>query len=351
MEIACNIPALRLRALPRFTTDGRAELLVVGRARLVVAEDGSAHWSDPPAWQETDTWAGEPGRSAPLAEHDFAPPKALCDVLVQAGACAPGGRPTPVVDVTLEGGGIDKRVRVHGARRWQAGLFGLRASDAESFVQRTLDWSAAFGGNGYAANPIGTGWCPREQKRAADGLALPATEATTAPVREPWGAYAPQGFGPLARSWAPRAALAGTYDAAWRQTRAPLLPDDFQAVWHQCAPPDQRIALPDGDVAFTCRNMTPAGTWQVVVPAFSVGAVLYQREAEPANVPMLVDTITLDPLGGSVALTWRTCFLLEGDFDAADALAVGPLSSGWHRARLLGKAWRPSAAVPLRSGA
>jgi hypothetical protein len=326
-------------------------LIAIGRARLWVAADGACGWGEPPPFRETDRWSGDPGLSSPLAEHDAAPPKERCDVLLTGAAQAPDGRAVSEIDVALTGAGIDKHLRVTGARTWQVGLFGVRAAVPAAFTQQPLDWSFAFGGAGHAANPAGRGWLPRAQRRAADGLAMPQIERRGEPVREPWSEAAPVGFGPVARSWAPRAALAGTYDAAWRRRRAPLLPDDFQAEWHQCAPEDQRIAIPDGPLTFTCRHLTPGGLWAVEVPAFGVDAWLHGRRAPAAAARMRIDTIELDPQGGAVELTWRARFALPAGMEDARTLAVGPLPHSWHRARALGKAWRPTTAPPVRSGA
>lgn len=41
-----------------------------------------------------------------------------------------------------------------------------------------------------------------------------------------------------------RAALGGTYDAAWQSRRAPLLPEDFDPSYWQSAPVDQRLPRP-----------------------------------------------------------------------------------------------------------
>ena len=51
----------------------------------------------------------------------------------------------------------------------------------------------------------------------------------------------PAGFGPIARHWEPRVRWAGTYDKRWQRTRKPLLPDDFDDRFHQCAPEDQQV--------------------------------------------------------------------------------------------------------------
>lgn len=51
---------------------------------------------------------------------------------------------------------------------------------------------------------------------------------------------------------------AGTYDEAWRANRHPLLPEDFDSRFWQCAPEDQ-IARPflRGDEAYTLTHLHP----------------------------------------------------------------------------------------------
>jgi len=53
-------------------------------------------------------------------------------------------------------------------------------------------------------------------------------------ARSPWP------FGAVARSHRLRLRYAGTYDAAWQQDRMPLLPTDFDPLFHQAAPLAQR---------------------------------------------------------------------------------------------------------------
>src|SRR5262249_32277695 len=56
----------------------------------------------------SDVFFGEPGTSAPKYEIDFAPRKLRCDILVNAQAYAPGGRPTERVSVGVTVGGWSK---------------------------------------------------------------------------------------------------------------------------------------------------------------------------------------------------------------------------------------------------
>ena len=51
-------------------------------------------------------------------------------------------------------------------------------------------------------------------------------------------ARTPACLAPIAPSWLPRRAFAGTYDERWQRARAPYLPDDFDPRFFQCAAPE-----------------------------------------------------------------------------------------------------------------
>ena len=77
----------------------------------------------------------------------------------------------------------------------------------------------------------------RRHRDQVDGLALPNLEEPSALIKRPEDQPAPQGFGYVGRHWTPRAALAGTYDAAWESERSPFLPDDFDERFFNGASP------------------------------------------------------------------------------------------------------------------
>lgn len=59
----------------------------------------------------------------------------------------------------------------------------------------------------------------------------------------------PAFFGAIAPTSPVRAQYGGTYDAAWLANRAPLLPADFDPLFWQAAPEDQRLQRPLADDA------------------------------------------------------------------------------------------------------
>ena len=78
---------------------------------------------------------------------DFHLWKGATDVVVEGSVFAPGGRPTPWMDVGLEVGGVRKLVRVFGDREvsW-VGEGRVRFSPPEPFQEIPLSWSRAYGG-------------------------------------------------------------------------------------------------------------------------------------------------------------------------------------------------------------
>jgi hypothetical protein len=88
----------------------------------------------------------------------------------------------------------------------------------------------------YLPNHAGLGCYETTAAKALTDKPLPNTEETGHPIRKPNGSYKPMAFGPLGRSWRPRVQWAGTYDQKWLDTKHPLLPDDFDERYFQCAP-------------------------------------------------------------------------------------------------------------------
>ena len=83
----------------------------------------------------SDEFYGEPGRSAPRYEIDFAPRKQRCDVLLNGHAYAPGGRPIERLTVGLGIGDWSKSFSVVGDRAWFLSG-GARATSPTVFTDR-----------------------------------------------------------------------------------------------------------------------------------------------------------------------------------------------------------------------
>ncbi|PWV64769.1 DUF2169 family type VI secretion system accessory protein [Plasticicumulans acidivorans] len=316
--------------------DGRPVLVAVVRGTFRLSPGGGtlhlAAQQMPPAIADISSGEGaEHGRGVPRYEHDFAPGKRACDLIIHAHAHAPGGQPAARVAVGVACGPLRRIFAVCGERRWQhAGDGSLQPSAAEPFVERGCDYTVAFGGADPAAdgeppafcaqNPLGRGYCApgRDPLRLLDQL-LPATEDWERPITAPGELLAPLALGPLGRGWAPRVALAGTYDETWRREVFPLPPRDFDVGYHQCAPPEQQMPYPQGGEEIQLLNLTPAGRYRCLLPRIAVELNLRPARGSRELRRALIDTIAIDTVAGTLSLVWRVCQpLARGAGDIAE---------------------------------
>jgi hypothetical protein len=159
---------------------------------------------------------------------------------------------------------MEKVLRVFGDRVWGA----LRSSPPTPFETMPIVYERAFGGVDLRSehperdwdwrNPVGRGFALSLEN--AQGLPLPNVEDPRRLVTAWNHRPPPAGFGPIAGHWQPRVASAGTYDDRWVESRKPLLPDDFDDRYFQCAPADQQTpAFLRGGEPVTLYNLTPGG--------------------------------------------------------------------------------------------
>lgn len=302
-----------------------------------------------------DTFTGEPGRSAPSEEIDFAPRKLRCDVLLTGSAHAPHGQPAPRVPVGIRIGGWSKAFAVVGERHWDSGIVGTRPSTPQAFVRQPISYDVAFGGiddfhedprqhRAFMRNPVGRGWHHDLRSKSVDGKPMPRTEELDRPVEQPDADCAPMAFGPLGRGWAPRLPLAGTYDQDWLDNVFPFLPADFRDDYHQAAPVDQQLSFPPAGAEVTLLNLTPGGRLSFRLPSLQVPVAFFRAAGGHEEVQAVLDTIAFHPDEGVFTMAWRASLPLKRNMLEISQVLVGRMSKGWWRARALGKKWYPSLA-------
>lgn len=339
-----------------------------GRQRLVVVVKGTftipAAGADPEPIGEpaplvaADIYEGEPGLSTLLYEADFSPTKPCCDVVLSGAAYAPGGRPARSVEVSLRVGTIHKTFACHGDRAWVRGLGGVVPGSPQEFVRMPISYGRAYGGvdvdpddprrvDAWMDNPIGVGHYPNTRGAALVDRPLPNTAELGVAVASPVDRLKSMAFGPIGRNFAGRARHAGTYDEAWYDQRFPFLPADFDPLYFQCAPPDQRLDPPVGGELIELVNLSPDGRVRFPLPSIRVPVEFTDQSGAFAEVQAVLDTIVLEPDRGRFMLTWRASRPLRRDIFEVAQVVVGRMSPGWYRARALGKAYYPSlAALP-----
>jgi hypothetical protein len=317
----------------------------------------------------TDEFFGKTNQSGIRQESDFAPYKPRTDILLDATAHAPGGKPSSAftvgIDVTKPSDHADsparpyglnpgmaaspidlaewekrreskrrtpdirgpvicsKKLRVTGPRHWHPALFGRWTLGAsEPMTTCPIRYDLAFGGMitvydreterdrtvFYEQNPIGIGHWPEWTHREAHRRKrVPAPRILDPSDTPEFGKdLIPQGFGPICRSWQPRLALAGTYDEAWQAGRWPHLPHDFDFGYWNCAHPDLQVPFLNGDEEIHLTNLTPDGYLKLTLPGHIPFVLVRYRNGEINEVKSFLDTVFIEPDYRRASLVWRT---------------------------------------------
>jgi hypothetical protein len=280
-----------------------------------------------------DVHHGEPGSTSLRYESDFAPFKPRADILINAQAVSPMGKPVEEVLVTVELGPLRKALRVVGERRWERGFWGLRPSPAVPFLSMPLVYERAFGGvdrthpepryqGAELRNPVGVGYRKNPQAQATEGTLLPNLEDPRHPLSDWRDTPAPAGLSAVGRGWQPRLAHAGTYDQRWLEEQAPFLPQDFDEQYFLCAPEDQQVPYLRGGEVLRCMGLTRGGPLLVRVPELRFPVHFHFDKGEQVVEPRL-DTLLLEPEQQRLLLTWRAQVPLGHKPEALREVRVG----------------------------
>lgn len=260
-------------------------------------------------------FSGNPGSSSLIDECDLVHTKHKTDVLVYGHAYTKSGKPTLCQEVRLRVANIDKILRIQGNRLWQKGMLGISLSSPEPFIQMPIVYERAFGGTDLKdsdpkkhrwehRNPVGTGFATRKEHLIE--TFAPNIEHPDKPYQD-WQEGCPVGFGPITRHWSPRVELAGTYDEKWESTRKPLVPDNFNELFYQCAPVDQQVDgfLKGGEVV-ELKNMTPDGflTFQIPRITLSMTTGFYDGTSEQHRT--VLHTLNLYPDTRRFEMVWHS---------------------------------------------
>jgi uncharacterized protein YjbI with pentapeptide repeats len=259
------------------------------------------------------------GRELGAVPVDEGVAKLTAEFLVHGRVHAPPGHlPTEGVAAGVRLGQRAKVVLAHPPRHWVGG----QAHALGPFEPVPLSWEMAFGGPGFAPNPVGMG-------RSAQGAAhpLPRLELPHARVLRPDQVVEPAGLGPLDVMHPQRAALRGTYDDSYLREHAPGFPPDLDWRHFNRAPQDQWLEQPlQGDEAFELRHLHP--TQPLIagrLPRLRARVFARYRLAGGAfalkEVPLRLTTVWFFPEAERMVLIHQGLAEVE-DFEAADIAAL-----------------------------
>lgn len=293
--------------------NGAEVWLVAVKATFDILADGTIKVSnDQPPVLRVPEYHGEPGKSSMKYETDLVLTKTTTDIIVVGHAYAPGGKPVAELDIGFRVGSVQKVLRVIGDREWTA----EGPSSPQPFLKMPLLYERAFGGVDLRSehpdrdwewrNPLGTGFALA--KGNLPGAKLPNLEFGDRLIRSRDDRPPPAGFGPLCSHWQPRVSLAGTYDDKWMKTRQPLLPDDFDDRFFQCAPIDQQAPefLRGGEPVVLYR-LTPGGDLRFTLPKIHLGfETRFHDGSQEIHKNRKLHTVILEPDFPRVSLVWHS---------------------------------------------
>lgn len=261
-------------------------------------------------------FSGDPQSSSLLADTDLPHRKAATDVILFGHAYAPNQKPATKLRAAIKVGSIDKQLQVIGDRVWENAITGPVIGYAQPFLKMPITYERAYGGMDLTSenekehdwelrNPAGCGFSVR-QSSLVDQLVpniADASAALTHLLKTP----KPAGFGPIAGHWSPRRELTGTYDEQWEKTKQPLLPDDFDEQYYQCAPKDQQVPgyLKGGELV-ELYNLTPSGRLQFRLPRISLSFSTHFDDGSSERHRAALHTVILRPDVPRVVVVWHT---------------------------------------------
>lgn len=237
-------------------------------------------------------------------------PKDRGEVLLIATCHAPGGAPVPSRQVLVQVGPVAKTLLVSGESFWAREKGLLRRSPPSPFTSLPVDWSHAFGGPGYAANPTGKGYAD-----PTDGSPrpLPNIEDPREPLVSPEDRPAPAGFGPLSLLWSQRLSRAGRYESGEIGQDPPPLPRNADWTLYNQALPDQWIpGFWSGGESFCLEGLHPEkDRLEGRLPRMRLRSVVTWKTGEVSDLFLHPETVWLFPELEIGVVVHRASLLLE----------------------------------------
>ena len=307
--------------------DGVHEWIVAVKGTFDIRPDGTVGLADeqvePLLLPE---YHGEPGASSLRYDADIVATKPTTDVILNATAYAPHGRPSTSFPVEARIGPIHKVLRVVGNRRWSEGIF-REATDPEPVTRVPITYERAYGGYDSAdpdpakqimdtRNPVGCGVVA--QRGRHPGQPLPNFEYLQGELEK----SGPAGFGAIDSFWSPRRELSGTYDHAWQENRLPLLPLDWDSRSLLCSPQDQQPeTYLRGGEPVELINLNENGRLYFDLPRAHFGFITRISGRTEEHRSRLA-TVIIEPDHPRVIMVWQSSLACPTDVDYLDETVV-----------------------------
>jgi len=313
-------------------------LVVKGRFKMVPGGAAVADEAEPPLPTGDEFHGGDPEQSLRY-DSDFAFFKPRADLMLVGTCHPPGGKPHVQCRASFGVNSWVKSLMVVGDRYWVGTAAGRRASEPKPFTAMPLRYENAFGGSGYAANPLGKGMATIQDAQGQKIWPLPNIEYPNQAVQSTRDQPTPAGFGPVSRSRLQRMAGMGTYNGAWEAERWPWFPKDFDWTSLNAAPLDQQVqTYLRGDEQLYFENLhAEHAEYRCRLPDIRPRCLVVESEGETRKireVPLKLDTLWVDMDNEALVLVWRGLTPIRGPEHeelshvhlAAEALSESPKS-------------------------
>ncbi|MGX9979072.1 DUF2169 family type VI secretion system accessory protein [Methylobacterium fujisawaense] len=245
------------------------------------------------------------------SEADIAPFRPKVDLTIHGNAVARDHKTFKSLPFSVRVGAMTKQAIAFGHRQISKHNESWRLDRYDPVASVPLSWRNALGGEDLFGleqccpyNPIGMGWST-DYARAENNsvVILPHIENAQERIGRLDKPPAPMGFCPLQPAWRPRIDHAGTYDAQWEHSRAPLVPSDFSEQFHQAAPPDQILALNGGEPV-EIVGLHPAGAYRFALPQIIIDAKTLINGEKPLHRLRLVG-VHIDATEKKLSMVWN----------------------------------------------
>lgn len=303
-----------------FLADEEARPLLVPLVQAtytIVAGRGLELASEQPGPSLTgERWGKDAATSGFRIEPAYAFMKPATDVVL-VGHAQDVRRRVAELDVVFRVGPVSKILRVMGDRVWVRSAGAITATKPAPFERIPLCYERAFGGwdrtdrdparhTFEPRNPVGMGF-RAPGSHFEEGVHLPNIEAPNELIQRYAQVVTPTGVGFISPDWQPRAALAGTYDAAWSKERMPLLPKDFDRRFFNAASAGLIASgYLAGDEAVLIENATPLGRLAFRLPGVRAPQCRVElARGGDAKVELRLDTVIVDTDSDRVQMQYR----------------------------------------------
>lgn len=222
---------------------------------------------------------------------DLGLPKPRGEYLIYGKAYSSKPVQAMAVHITIDQ--LSKSLVVIGNRYWTP----IGASKPEFFTELSVNYTNAYGGEGFAENPLGKGYKTPETGK----FYLPSIEDPNSPITRKSDQPYPAGFNAYPINWPQRMQYMGQIDNNYLQESWPEFPKGTNPLIFNTAPEDQQLkGYFQGTEKFTIKNMHPVNSTQTSkLPGVRARIFITQKNKNSEEIfkelPAKAETLWLFP--------------------------------------------------------